>query len=99
MVVILGVDVDPVLNQQTDHTLVALRSRLLESVPIVVVTGIYVGPMLNQQVNPMIPPVRTDPVWGRARSGPVPPEGQTGPSPRLAVLDWTGLVWTSPNRI
>jgi len=34
----------------------------------------------------MIPPVRTDPVWGRAQSG-------------LAVLDWTGLVWTSPNRI
>jgi len=47
----------------------------------------------------MIPPVRTDPVWGRARSGPVPPEGQNGPGPRLAVLDWTGLVWTSPNRI
>jgi hypothetical protein len=47
----------------------------------------------------MIPPVRTDPVWGRAQSGPVPPEGQTGPGPRLAVLDWTGLVWTSPNRI
>jgi len=48
---------------------------------------------------PMIPPVRTDPVWGRAQSGPVPPEGWTGPGPRLAVLDWTGLVWTSPNRI
>jgi len=47
----------------------------------------------------MIPPVRTDPVWGRAQSGPVPPEGQTGPGPGLAVLDWTGLVWTSPNRI
>ena len=47
----------------------------------------------------MIPPVRTDPVWGRAQSGPVPPEGQTGPGLRLAVLDWTGLVWTSPNRI
>jgi len=47
----------------------------------------------------MIPPVRTDLVWSRAQSGPVPPEGRTGPSPRLAVLDWTGLVWTSPNRI
>jgi hypothetical protein len=49
--------------------------------------------------DPMIPPVRTDPVWGRAWSGPVPPEGRTGLGPRLAVLDWTGLVWTSPNRI
>ena len=49
--------------------------------------------------SPMIPPVRTDPVWGRAQSGPVPPEGRTGPGPGLAVLDWTGLVWTSPNRI
>jgi len=47
----------------------------------------------------MIPPVRTDPVWGRAQSGPVPPESRTGPGPRLAVLDWMGLVWTSPNRI
>ena len=47
----------------------------------------------------MIPPVRTDPVWGRAWSGPVSPEGRTGPGPRLAVLDWTGLVWTSPNGI
>jgi len=47
----------------------------------------------------MIPPVRTDPVWGRAQSGPVPPEGRTGPGPRLAVLDWMGLVWTSPHRI
>jgi len=47
----------------------------------------------------MIPPVQTDPVWGRAQSGPVPLEGRTGPGPRLAVLDWTGLVWTSPNRI
>ncbi|KAF8537984.1 hypothetical protein BDD12DRAFT_806495 [Trichophaea hybrida] len=46
----------------------------------------------------MIPPVRTDPVWGRDQSGPVQPEGRTGPSPRLAVWDWTGLVWTSPNR-
>jgi len=47
----------------------------------------------------MIPPVRTDPVWGRAQSGPVPPEGRTGPGPILAVLDWTGLVRTGPNRI
>jgi len=47
----------------------------------------------------MIPPVRTDLVWGRVQSSPVPPEGRTAPSPRLAVLDWTGLVWTSPNRI
>jgi hypothetical protein len=47
----------------------------------------------------MIPPVRTDPVWGRAQSGPVQTEGRTGPSPRLAVLDWTGLVWTGPNRV
>jgi hypothetical protein len=55
-------------------------------------------PALHPQY-PMIPPVRTDPVWGRAQSGPVPPEGRTGPSPRLVVSDWTGLVWTSPNRI
>jgi len=47
----------------------------------------------------MIPPVRMDPVSGRAQSGQVPPEGRTGPGPRLAVLDWTGLVWTCPNRI
>ena len=47
----------------------------------------------------MIPHVRKDPVWGGAQSGPVPEEGQTGPGTRLAVLDWTGLVWTSPNRI
>jgi hypothetical protein len=47
----------------------------------------------------MIPPVRTDPVWGKAWSSPVLPEGRTGPGPRLAVLDWTGLVWTSPNGI
>jgi len=47
----------------------------------------------------MIPPVRTDSVWGRAQSGPVPPEGGTAPGPRLAVLDRTGLVWTSPNKI
>ena len=40
----------------------------------------------------MIPPVRTDPVWGRAQSGPVQPEGRTGPGPRLVVLVWTGLV-------
>ena len=45
---------------------------------------------------PMIPPVRMDPVWGRAQSGPVPLEGRTGLGPRLAVLDWTGLVWTDP---
>jgi len=45
----------------------------------------------------MIPPVRTDPVWGRAQHGPVQPLGRTGPSPRLAVWDWTGLVWTSPH--
>jgi len=51
------------------------------------------------QMAPMIPPVRTDPVWSRAWSGPVSPEGRTGPGPRLAVLDWTGLVWTSPNGI
>jgi hypothetical protein len=50
-------------------------------------------------VTAMITPVRTDPVWGRAQSGPILPEGRTGPGPRLAVLDWTGLVWTSPNRI
>ncbi|KAF8531567.1 hypothetical protein BDD12DRAFT_810864 [Trichophaea hybrida] len=40
----------------------------------------------------MIPSVLTDLVWGRAQSGPVPLEGQTGPGPRLAVLDWTCLV-------
>jgi len=43
--------------------------------------------------------VRTDPVWGTAWSGPVSPEGRTGPGPGLAVWDWTGLVWTSPNGI
>ena len=47
----------------------------------------------------MIPPVRTDSVWGRAWSGPVSPEGLTGPGPRLAVLDWMGLVWTSPKEV
>jgi len=44
----------------------------------------------------MIPPVRTDPVCGRAQSSPVPLEGRTGLGPRLEVLDWTGLVWTDP---
>jgi len=43
----------------------------------------------------MIPPVRTDPVRGRDQYGPVQSLGCTGPSPRLAVWDWTGLVWTS----
>jgi hypothetical protein len=47
----------------------------------------------------MIPLVQTDLVRSRAWSGPVSLEGRTGPGPRLAVLDWTGLVWTSPNRI
>jgi len=47
----------------------------------------------------MIPPVRADPVWGSLQSGPVPPEGRTGPGPRLTVLDWMCLLWTSPNRI
>jgi len=37
------------------------------------------------------PPVRTDAVWGRAQSGPVPPEGRTGPGYRLAVLGLDGL--------
>jgi len=41
-------------------------------------------------------PVRTDPVWGRAQYGPVKPERHTGPDHKQAVLDWTGLVWTSP---
>jgi hypothetical protein len=45
---------------------------------------------------PVFSPVRTDPVWGRAQYGPVQPEGQTGPDHKQAVLDWTGLVWTSP---
>jgi len=47
----------------------------------------------------MIPPIRTDPVWGRAQYGPVQLLGGTGPSPRLAVCDWTGLVWTSPRTL
>jgi len=47
----------------------------------------------------MIPPVQTDRVWGRAQSGPIQPEGWTGPGPRLAVVDWTSLVWTGPNRV
>jgi len=51
------------------------------------------------QFMPMFPPDRTGPVWGRAQSGPVPPEGRTGPGPRLAVLDWMSVVWNSPNRI
>jgi len=46
----------------------------------------------------IIPPFRTDPVWGRARSGLVHPQGRTGPGPRLAVMDWMGLLWTGPNR-
>jgi hypothetical protein len=47
----------------------------------------------------MIPPVRTDPVWGRAQYDPVQPLGRTGPSPRLAVWDWTDLVWSSPRTL
>jgi hypothetical protein len=47
---------------------------------------------LDELHAPLIPPVRTDLVWGRAQSGPVQSEGRMGPSPRLAVLDWTGLV-------
>jgi hypothetical protein len=47
------------------------------------------------EVDAMIPPVRTDPVWGRAQSSPVQMEGWTGLDHRLPVLDWTGLVWTS----
>jgi len=47
----------------------------------------------------MIPPVRTDPVWGRAQYGPVQPLGRTGESPRLAVSDWVGFVWTSPHML
>jgi hypothetical protein len=47
----------------------------------------------------MIPPVRTGPGWGRAQYGPVQPLGWTGPSPRLAVWDWMGLVWTSPHTL
>ena len=53
----------------------------------------------NWHYYPMIPPVRTDPDRGRAWSSPVSPEGRTRPGPRLAVFDWTGLVWTSPNGI
>ena len=49
----------------------------------------------TQGLKSMIPPVWTDPVWGRAQYGPVQPLGRTGPSPRLAVSDSTGLVWTS----
>ena len=44
----------------------------------------------------MIPPVQTIPVRGRAQSSPVKWEGRTGLIHRLAVLDWTGLVWTDP---
>jgi len=47
-------------------------------------------------IDSVFSPVRTDPVWGRAQYGPVEPEGQTGPDHKQAVLDWTGLVWTSP---
>jgi hypothetical protein len=47
----------------------------------------------------MIPLVWMDPVWGRAQTGPVQLVGYTGPSPTLAVLDWTGLVWTGLNRV
>jgi len=56
-------------------------------------------PEVVQDTQPMIRPVRTDPVWGRAQYGPVQPLGRIGPSPRLAVLDWTGLVWTSPHTL
>jgi hypothetical protein len=47
----------------------------------------------------MIPPVWIDLVWVRAQSGLALPEGQTGLGPTLAVLDWTGLVLISSNRI
>jgi len=55
--------------------------------------------MISGKTKSMIPPVQTDPVRGRAWSCQVSPEGRTGQGPRLAVLDWTGLVWTSPNGI
>jgi len=46
----------------------------------------------------MIPPIRTDPVWCKAQPSPVQMEGWTGLDHRLPVLDWTGLVWTSPGQ-
>jgi hypothetical protein len=47
----------------------------------------------------MIPPVRMDPVGGRAQFSPGQPVGLTGPSPTLAVWDWMGLIWTSPHML
>jgi len=49
--------------------------------------------------SPMIPPVQMIPVWGRARSSPVHQESRSGLDCRLAVLDWTGLVWTSLTKL
>jgi len=48
---------------------------------------------------PMIPPVQTVPVYGRAQSSPVQMEGWTRLDHRLPVLDWTGSVWTSPHTL
>jgi len=47
--------------------------------------------------NSMIPPVQTDPVWGRAQSGPVPPEGQTGTG--SLGLDGLGLDQSKQDNI
>jgi hypothetical protein len=72
-------------------------TRLQDCGPYAPLIGPYTEIHIRlMKLKTMIPPVRTDPVWGRAQYGPVQPLGQTGPSPRLAVWDWTGLVWTSP---
>ena len=55
--------------------------------------------LYRAEIQTMSPPVRTDPVWGRAQSSPVQTEGWTGLDHRLPVLDWMGLVWTSPHTL
>jgi hypothetical protein len=40
-----------------------------------------------------------DLIWGMASSSSVQQEGLTALRTRLAIVDWTGLVWTGPNTV
>jgi len=44
---------------------------------------------------PIIEPVWTDPLWGRAEYCPLLTSCRTGPCPLVAVGDWIGSAWTS----
>jgi len=61
-----------------------------------VVTQVIIKVWRGCLVVTVFSPVQRDPVLGRARYSPVLPECQTGPDPKQEVLDWTGLVRTSP---